>query len=134
MIYFYSFFFFVLLKTELWLILSLHFFLPPLTCVSCYSAHVGLLKGVQDLGGTFCPDDAVFPSPTAAVFAQAVSRSLPRSLVLVSFLIARQIADEKPPQSGRTHLSSQLESTVPHGGGDADANNRSDLSGNRRFS
>lgn len=75
-IYFYSFFFFVLLKTELWLILSPRFYLPPLTCVSCYSAHVDLLKGVQDLGGTFCPGDAVSPSPTTAVFAQAVSHVL----------------------------------------------------------
>lgn len=49
--------------------------------------------------------------------------------MLVSFLIARQRADEKPPQSGGTDLSSQLESTVPHGGGGADANNHSDLGG-----
>lgn len=76
MIYFYSFFFFVLLKTELWLILSPLFYLPPLACVSCYSAHVDLLKGLQDLGGTFCPGDAVFPSPTTAVFAQVVSHVL----------------------------------------------------------
>lgn len=118
------------LKTELWLILSQQFYLPSVDLCQLLLSTCGFTEGVQYLGDTFCPYDAVFPSPHCCCLCPSCgSCPLLWLLVLVTFLIACQIADEKPLQNGSSHLSS-----VPYGGGDADANNLSDLSGNQRFS